>query len=257
MMKHLRILIIEDEEAAAGRLEKLVQQIEPESIILAKLESIEESVKWLKEEEKPDLILMDIHLADGSSFQIFEQMEVKSPVIFITAYDEYAVRAFRLNSIDYLMKPVKKPELQQALERFKKLHEGEKAQLNYHELAKEIRKQEQQVQKRFLVKIGQSLRAVEPEQIAFCYTEEKITFFCTFDGHRYPVDYSLDKLEELLDPHLFFRINRQFIINMKAIDSMYAYSKGRVKVTLKPPAPEQTVVSVERSPKFKNWLEGE
>lgn len=254
----MNILIIEDEAAAARRLANMIKDVEPGAEIVDTLDSIEASVSWFKKNDPPDLALMDIHLADGSSFRIFELVEVTCPVIFATAYDQYAIKAFKVNSIDYLLKPIKKQELQNAIGKFKTLKANKRRyELDYKKLAQELKQNGAEYQKRFIIKIGQNLKAIEPENLAYAYTEEKVTFFCTTDNHRYPVDYSLDKLEELLDTKIFFRINRQFIINIKSIDAMYQYSKGRVKLTLIPPANQDTVVSVERSPHFKEWLEGE
>lgn len=252
----VKILLIEDEDAAARRLLKMVNELMPEAEIPASLDSIEATVEWLNQNPQPDLMLMDIHLADGSSFKIFEEVEVQCPVIFITAYDQYAVKAFKVNSIDYLLKPVKREELEQALQRFKKLHKTEAPAIDYAKLVRELQGEKKDLQKRFLVKIGQSLKAVEPQNVAYIHSEHKITFLCTFDGHRYPVDHSLDKMEELLNPQQFFRINRQFLINVDAIDQMFSFSKGRVKLVLKPKPSEDTIVSVERSPVFREWLEG-
>ncbi|MBR9921283.1 MAG: response regulator transcription factor [Bacteroidetes bacterium] len=246
------ILIVEDEQIAAKRLAKLIQEVEPNARILDTLDSIESTVNWFnKAEESPDLIFLDIHLADGSSFEIFQLVDVECPVIFSTAYDDYAIKAFKVNAIDYLLKPVKKPELQEAFHRMHNIR-GAKS-LNYAELAREMNL----VSRRFLIRFGQQLKVVPIEDVAYFFTSDKITFLVTFEGKRYPLDHSLDTLEGMVNPKDFFRINRQYIINFKAIQDMYAYSKSRVKIELDPSHNEDLIVSTERSPHFKKWLTGE
>ncbi|MCB0586670.1 MAG: response regulator transcription factor [Phaeodactylibacter sp.] len=249
----MRILIIEDEDAAARRLQKLVKEILPDVELEAPLDSVEAVLNWLQDNELPDLIFMDIHLADGSSFEIFNHVEIEKPVIFTTAYDQYAIQAFKVNTIDYLLKPIKRQELEQSIEKYHKWRGG--VQMDYAQLARAL--QGDQYNKRFLIRIGQSIRVVEMKEAAYFYTESKITFVVTREGKRYPLDYSLEKLEEMADPQSFFRINRQFIINIEAIKEMYAYSKSRVKVELRPECELETIVSTERSPHFKKWLVGE
>ncbi len=249
----MKVLIVEDEEAAARRLEKLIREIDPEIEVAGQLDSIEAVLNWMGQNKLPELIFMDIHLADGSSFEIFQHVQIDKPVIFTTAYDQYAIQAFQVNSVDYLLKPLKKASLEQALRKYYKWHG--KAGLDYQELARAI--QGSQPGKRFLIRIGQSIRVVEMKEAAYFYTEDKITFITTKEGKRYPLDQSLEKLEEMLDPKAFFRINRQFIISIDAIREMYAYSKSRVKVALDPPCELETIVSTERSPFFKKWLLGE
>ncbi|MCO6491239.1 MAG: response regulator transcription factor [Phaeodactylibacter sp.] len=249
----MRILIIEDEDAAARRLQKLVKEIIPEAVMEEPLDSVEMVLNWMAKNEMPDLIFMDIHLADGSSFEVFNHVEVEKPVIFTTAYDQYAIQAFKVNAIDYLLKPIKRPELEQAIEKYRKWSGG--GQVDYAQLARAL--QGEQFNRRFLIRIGQSIRVVEMKEAAYFYTESKITFVVTREGKRYPLDYSLEKLEEMADPQTFFRINRQFIVNIDAIREMYAYSKSRVKVELKPECELETIVSTERSPHFKKWLVGD
>jgi len=248
----MKVLIIEDEDAAARRLQKMVKEIVPEAEIKDPLDSVEAVLNWLQGNEWPDLIFMDIHLADGSSFEIFNHVQVEKPVIFTTAYDQYAIQAFKVNAIDYLLKPIKKQELEQAIGKYQKWSGG--AQMDYAQLARAL--QGEQYNKRFLIRIGQSIRVVEMKEAAYFYTESKITFVVTKEGKRYPLDYSLEKLEEMADPQHFFRINRQFIVNIDAIKEMYAYSKSRVKLGLAPSCDLDTVVSTERSPHFKKWLVG-
>lgn len=251
----MNVLIIEDEQATAQRLSKLLQEIELSIEIVDTLDSIESCVNWFKSNKQPDLIFQDIHLADGSSFEIFKQVEVKSPVIFVTAYDQYALQAFKVNSVDYLLKPVKKNDLLEALKKFNEIY-GQKKQteIDYSALAKLIQKDN--FQKRFLVRYGEKIKAVDIENIAYFFTQEGNLFFKTFDNHQYPLEISLDKLEPTLDATWFYRINRQFIINFKAISEMYSYSKSRVLIVLNPPCEIETIASTERSGEFKQWLTG-
>lgn len=245
----MTVLIIEDEAAAARRLEKMVLDIEPDATVPEKPDSVERAVEWLSVNPAPDLILMDIHLADGSSFEIFEHLEVTSPVIFTTAYDEHALRAFKENTVDYLLKPVKPAELSAAFEKYRKIHGNSAA--NYRGMALAG----SDWLRRVLIRMGNSFKLVEINESVYFYTRNKITFLVSGDtGKRYPTDYTLDKLEELLNPALFFRINRQFIVGIKSIREMQMYSKGRVKIDLEPETDQETIVSVERSAAFKKWL---
>lgn len=250
----MNVLIIEDEAAAARRLEKMVLALVPQTQVLGKLDSIEASLNWLEQHELPDLIFMDIHLADGSSFEIFNHVEINCPVIFTTAYDQYAIQAFRVNAVDYLLKPIKREELRAALDKFE-AQLRQQAAFSYQRLAESIK--EDTYNRRFLIRIGQTIKVVGVNEAAYFYTEDKITFVVAKDGKRYPLDYSLEKLEDILDPRRFFRVNRQVIIALEAIREMYAYSKARVKVALDPPAEIEVIVSTERSPHFKKWLTGE
>lgn len=248
----MNVLIIEDEEAAARRLQKLLQELEPDAAVVTVLDSIESTLEWMETNELPELIFMDIHLADGSSFELFNFVKIEKPVIFTTAYDQYALQAFKVNSIDYLLKPIKPAELEQAIAKYKQLRSN--AVFNYQELAKAMQQENQS--KRLLIKMGQTIRIVDLNDAAYFYTESKITFVVTKEGKRYPLDFSLEKVEEIIDNQTFFRINRQFIVNVNAIKEMYAYSKSRVKLDLHPPCDLDTIVSTERSPLFKRWLQG-
>lgn len=248
-----RILIVEDEKPAAQRLLKLIKQIEPDVELLAHLESIKETVAWFNSNPAPDLVFMDIQLADGSSFTIFETVKIEAPVIFTTAYNQYAIQAFKVNSIDYLLKPIKKEELEQSLKKFHSLP-SKKNDPDYYSLLKNLVTKE--YQKRIVVRYADVIKTVEIENIAYFYTEEKYTYLFSFDNQRYPIDYTLDQLDHMIDSRHFFRINRQVIVNFKAIERMIAYSKARVKIILKPLPTFETIVSTERSPYFKEWLTG-
>lgn len=255
----MNILIIEDENAAARRLEKLVGEIAPEAQIADRLDSVEAAVLWLKNNPKPDLILLDIHLADGSSFEIFQHVDVTSPIIFTTAYDEYALQAFKENTVDYLLKPIKVNELQAAIEKFKRLYQPQPVH-DYRALSEAILRQGGGASyiRRMLIRFSNSFKLIDMSDVAYFYTKDKITFLVSrSSGKRFPADYPLDKLEEMLDPDVFFRINRQFILNVSSIKEMHPYSKSRVKIDLDPPIDLETVVSTERSAEFKRWLVGE
>ncbi|MFM7016559.1 MAG: LytR/AlgR family response regulator transcription factor, partial [Bacteroidota bacterium] len=250
-------LIIEDETPAADRLKKMILDFEPKAEVTSNLVSIASSVKWLLENPAPDLIFMDIHLSDGDSFEIFKEMEVKTPVVFVTAYDQYALEAFKVNSIDYLLKPVKKEDLSRALDKYRQ--RGGTNMQQMMELLKQmnITPSKRETQKRIVIRYGDTIKMVEIADVAYFYTEDKINFLCTKDNVRYPIDQNLDELESIIDDTVFFRINRQYIINISAIDKMLAWSKSRVKVILKPTCDQETIVSTERSPHFKEWLTGQ
>lgn len=247
------VLIVEDEEATAERTKSLLLQVLPDAFIAGITDSIESTVNWLKSNPKPDLILMDIQLADGNSFLIFGQTEVLSPVIFTTAYDEFALQAFKTNGIDYLLKPLKMQDLEQAVEKLKRLSEPKPAK-EYLQLMELLGTKQPKVLNRFMVKAGQQIKIFTAEEIAYFYITEKILFAKLKNGDRYPLDYTLDQLEQLLDPKRFFRINRAFIISFEAIDKLHTYSKSRIKVILRPACEEESISSTERSPLFRAWL---
>jgi len=254
----MKVLIIEDEPAVAKRLAKIIGELEPGFDILGVLDSVEETVNWLESHSPPDLLLMDIQLADGLSFEIFGQVKVETPVIFTTAFDNYAIRAFKVNSVDYLLKPVNKDELRKAIDKFKlKFAKGvTNPGIDYTKLSEAMKQDNQKKQVRFLVRYGQKLKSFEVTEAACFYTDKKSVYLHTFANDRYPIDERLDALEEMLDPLKFFRVNRSTIINFEAIDNMYAYSKSRVNVELKAPLDLSFISSTERSGPFKDWLSG-
>ena len=249
----MKVLIIEDEEAATRRLQKMIGEIDPDIKILGTLDSIESSISWFETNKEPDLIFLDIQLADGSGFELFDHIEIQQAVIFTTAYDQYALQAFKVNAIDYLLKPIKKAELQLALEKYHRTRTPERS-IDYAALIAGLNATKN---KRFLVKTGQQIKVFSLEEIAYFFTQNKLTYLVNHEGKKYALDQSLDKLEGTIDQKGFFRINRQFIIGLKAIKNMRTYSKSRVKIDLDPPCPIETIVSTERSPYFKKWLIGE
>lgn len=246
-----KAVIVEDEALAAERLEQLIHKIDKDILVVAKPDSIAAAVKWFSQ-NKPDLVFMDIHLSDGLCFKIFERAEIKSPIIFTTAYDQYAIKAFKVNSIDYLLKPIHEKELAAAIQKFKSMRTETSA--DFQELLKSFL-QKPEYQKRFLVNAGQKIRSVDVNEVAFFYADEKIVILQTREALvKYPLDYTLDKLEEVLVPSSFFRINRKLIVSMDAIKSMYAYSKGRIILELMPKPDFETIVSIDRGAEFKQWL---
>jgi DNA-binding LytR/AlgR family response regulator len=249
----MKVLIIEDEALASERLEKLLLDIDTGIEVMAKLPSVKKSIRWLME-NKPELIFLDIQLSDGISFSIFEELSLNIPVIVTTAYDQYAIKAFELNSIAYLLKPVRKTELEQSIKKYKEIKST--FVINFESLMAEIRGEKASYKKRFLVQIGQKFKKIEAEDIAYFYSMEKSTYIKLFSGSSYPLDYSLDGLEKILDPEIFFRINRKYIIQMDSINEMYAWSRSRVKIDLKP-APDDdmdAIVSIDRASDFKKWM---
>lgn len=249
----MKVVIIEDEALAAERLEKMLKELVPGITIAAKLASVESSVVWLKE-NNVDLIFLDIQLTDGLSFSIFDKVEVKTPVIFTTAYDQYAIKAFELNSISYLLKPIKKQELEKSLQKYQSLKSV--YCIDFETLLSNIQGKTE-YKKRFLIQIADKYRKVETERIAYFFALEKNVFFKTVEGQTYPLDMSLDQVEKVLDPALFFRINRKYIININAISNMVSWSKRRIKVELTPSVDNNTdtIVSMERYSEFKKWLD--
>lgn len=252
----MKVFIIEDEPLGVERLSKQLREIDGSIEIVGFTESIKESVKWLNEQEAPDLIFVDIELADGQSFEIFKNTKVKSAVIFTTSYDEYALQAFKINSIDYLLKPINKEELRQAVNKFKQIREHYGANnINIEKLLNGIKKQDVTPYRgRFLVKQGQRYASIDITDVAYFYLEDRVTFLKTKDNLRYVIDYSLDELEPMLNPRDFGRVSRQFIVYIKAIQEIHSYFKGRLKLELMPPLEKEVIVSQENASEFKKWL---
>ncbi|WP_158728793.1 MULTISPECIES: LytTR family DNA-binding domain-containing protein [unclassified Flavobacterium] len=251
-------LIIEDEKPAARLLQRKVEKLGIQ--VQTMLHSVEEAVEWFSANEHPDLIFLDIQLSDGLSFEIFEKVEIKSAVIFTTAYDEYALRAFKLNSIDYLLKPIDEDDLEVAVAKFKSLLP--KQELPIQNLAidfEQIKKMlatpfEKNYKKRFTVKIGQHLKVISIDEIECFFSENKGTYIHTYDNRNYLIDVTLENLEQELDPKDFFRISRKFIIPMKAIKEIVLYSNSRLKVVLPTYKEDEVVVSREKVTDFKTWI---
>jgi two-component system response regulator LytT len=249
----MKVLILEDESLAAEKIENCLREIDPAIQVIAKIKSVEAGIAWLSNNEHPDLIISDIRLLDGLSFEIFDKVKVKKPVIFTTAYDQYAIRAFEVNSIDYLLKPVQTDKLRLSLEKYKGMAENQP--LDFNEVLRQLKSAQPQYKSRFMVKMGQKIIAIPAEKIAYFFSENKLSFIQTKDGKKYPTDQPLDELEDLLDPERFFRANRQFIVTFESIAEIHPYFKGRVKLHLQPKIDEEVVISSERSPEFKKWID--
>jgi two-component system, LytTR family, response regulator LytT len=251
-MNKLKIVIVEDELIAAKNLEKLICEIEPEVVILAILSSVKQAVEWFSKNQA-ELIFMDIQLSDGLSFKIFEQVTLNAPVIFTTAFDQYAIKAFKSNGIDYLLKPIDAEEVRAALKKFNSLSRNT---IDF-EILKNIlagNKAIAEYKQRFMVQAGNRIRSIPTEDIRYFYFIEKSVFISTSDNHRYPSEYSLDKLEELVNPDSFFRINRRLLVSFQSISKISTLSKSRIKLELTPSFEEEVLVSFNKTPAFREWL---
>lgn len=250
----MKVLIIEDEKPAADKLKQLLTDKVEDIIILDSLETVEGSINWFLNNPSPDLIFMDIQLADGISFEIFESVRIDAPVIFTTAYDQYAIRAFKVNSIDYLLKPVEAKMLVQSIEKFRSLYpsgktDNKKIDLLYDQLVKKFKI-------RFFIRLGAHCRSVMTEDIKYFFIVERSTFMKTIPGKIFDIDYSLDQLEKMLDPEKFYRINRKFIINIVTINDIITWSSNRLKLKLSGEEDNyDLVVSREKVSDFKRWLD--
>jgi two-component system LytT family response regulator len=258
----MNILIIEDETVAAQRLQEMVQQLMPNARIVGLADSIEESVEYLSTHPMPNLILMDIELVDGQSFEIFKEVDVTCPVIFTTAYDEFALQAFKVHSIDYLLKPIVYEELKSSLDKFERLQKAyaPSRSMNVDELLQELRRTTVTApvahREHFLVKQGQRLISVSIEEVAYFYSQERISFLKTIDNRIFSLDFSLEEIEEQVDASRFFRVSRQFLAERRSISNIYVHFNGKYKLALKPATDEEVYVSRDRAPEFKKWLGG-
>jgi DNA-binding LytR/AlgR family response regulator len=258
----MKVLIIEDEELAVKKLQKTLASVDATAEVVGVADSIRSSVLWLQQNPSPDLILMDIELADGQSFEIFDKVDVKSTVIFTTSYDEYALKAFKVNSIDYLLKPIQKEDLHAALEKLKGLKSlygssnSSAPSLNVDNLVKELQQklQPKEYRKRFLVKHAQKLVSVDIEEIAYFYSDGRLNFFKTTDNRKFVVDYTMDDLEDMLDPEQFFRISRAFYVAVNSIDQIHDYFGNRLLLNMKPAVDKEAIVSREKVTDFKKWM---
>lgn len=258
----MNVLIVEDEDLAVRKLKKLVNEVDPGLQIAGVTGSIEDTVNWIRENPAPDLIFMDIELADGQSFEIFNQVDVSSTVIFTTSYDEYALQAFRVNSIDYLLKPIQREELERSLKKFhdlvgrRRVGDTNGHSLDLNQLLKELQTHSpaKDYRRRFLVRQGQRLLSVEVQDIAYFYTDERFSFFRTFANQKFLVDYTLDELDGAIDPDRFFRINRGVIVTHQSVEQIQPYFGNRLALTLKPVFEKEAIVSRERVSDFKIWM---
>lgn len=250
----MNIIIIEDEKPAARLLQRKVEKLGLQVNTL--LHSVEESINWFQNNAHPDLIFLDIQLSDGLSFEIFESIDINSAVIFTTAYDEYALRAFKLNSIDYLLKPIDEDDLEIAVNKFKaRNNSASNLSLDFEMIKKMLVNPVDRVfKKRFTIKVGQQLKMIAIDEIECFYSENKGTYLHTFDNRNYLLDVTLEQLENELDPQNFYRVSRKFIIPMKAIKEIQIYSNSRLKVILPTYKEDEVIVSREKVAEFKSWI---
>lgn len=251
----MRVLIIEDEAIASQRLQMLLKDYDASIEILASLDSIEESVAWLQQYEHPDVMLLDIQLADGFSFEIFKRATYQKPVIFTTAYNEYALEAFRYFSVDYLLKPISFDALKTALDKYKFITNTE--QMDYATIFKALKSfPVEQYKERFLAKVGQRLIFIKTSEVAYFRAEDKIVYIIDKQGNKLPVDYTLEKLETVLDPRYFFRLNRKVIVSIDSIAQVKPYYNSRLMLYLKDGnKSDDMIISRERVPEFRQWAE--
>ncbi len=249
----MRVLILEDEELAADRLQSLILRLRPEAEVLALLDTVEEAVELLRAQPALDLAFFDIQLADGASFQVFEQVKVPCPVVFTTAYDQYTLKAFKVNSIDYLLKPINEPDLAQAIGQFEELQaQFRPAPTSLERVEKVLQSLQKQYKSRFVVRAGHQFLSIRAENIQYFFTEHRTTWLRHQDGKKHAVEHTLEELEELLDPALFFRVNRQYIVHIDEIRQTTVFSNARLKVRLGDTT--ETTVSRDRVSGFKDWL---
>lgn len=248
----MNVVIIEDEKPSARLLERKLNAIGVE--VNMKLHSVEDSIQWFVNNPEPDLIFLDIQLSDGLSLEIFETVKIVAPVIFTTAYDEYAIQAFKLNSIDYLLKPIDKNELSFAVNKFKSNFQNENKEVNLSEIKKLISNNSKEYKKRFTVNVGTSIKIFNTIDIACFYSQDKTSYLLTNSGRSYILDSSLDKIYDTLDPEVFFKVNRKYVLNINEIKDIINYSNSRLKVNLNTPTEDDIIVARDRVKAFKNWL---
>lgn len=251
----MNVIIIEDEKPSARRLQRMLKSLGVEAETM--LHSVEESIDWFQNNAHPDLIFLDIQLSDGLSFEIFEAVDITSAIIFTTAYDAYALQAFKLNSIDYLLKPIDEDELKTAIHQYKGTAQQQKSvTLDFNDIKKLlVNPIEREYKKRFSVKVGQHLKLINIEDIECIYSENKGTYAHTVEGRNYLLDQTLDQLEDELEPHLFFRVSRKFYVNINAIKDIISYTNSRLQIKLNHYNEQDVIVARERVKDFKNWLE--
>lgn len=253
----MKVVIIEDEEIAAERLTALIKRYDASIEVTEIIDSVKNAVKYLSSNPFPDLMFVDIHLGDGLSFQIFEDVKVNTPIIFTTAFDEYAIQAFKLKSIDYLLKPVRQEELNSAIDKYKNWNmDGPKQELGLTALYELVQKKIPEYKNRFSITIGQKLKTIGIDEAAYFYAEGNIVYLVTKANQQYPVDFTLESLCKQLNPNDFFRINRQYIVKLGSIENVHIYPKSKLKLSLFPAVKDEIFVSVDKVVKFKEWLEG-
>jgi DNA-binding LytR/AlgR family response regulator len=252
----MKALIIEDEQPAAKRLIRLINEIAPEISVIGQIDSVEESVKWFNQHDMPDIVFLDIHLSDGYSFNIFKQVEITAPIIFTTAYDEYALEAFKVNSIDYLLKPIGAENLKKSILKLKNLQAPNIKEI-MHNLDRYIQQSKESLtfKTRFLIRQKKRLMTVEDSQVAYFLANNKMVILVTFENRQFVMDETLESYEAQVNPDLFFRLNRSLLTSRSAIKDILTHYNGKLKIELNPPLKDETFVSRERTPAFKKWLE--
>jgi len=253
----MKVLIIEDELPAAKQLQRLIQQHRPQTEVLAVLDSVETAVEWLNTYPNPQLIFMDIQLADGLSFEIFKHVRINVPVIFTTAFDQYTLKAFKVNSVDYLLKPIDPEELQAAIGKFEQHYL--QPQTHHPQIFEQMMRSVYQptYKLRFLIKIGQQLSFIPTSQVHYFYSQDSLVYLKTQEDKKHLIDQTLDQLQQEVDPKSFFRINRKAIIRIEAISKIHPYFNSRLKLLVQPKAEFDLIVSRDRVNNFKQWLDGQ
>lgn len=256
----MKVLIVEDEPLAAERLVDLLKQYDGDLEILPPIESVKQAIEWFSKNDLIDLVFMDIELADGISFEIFQSVMVTAPIIFTTAYDHYAVQAFKVNSLDYLLKPFDLNDIAMAMEKYHTHYDQAQFKAQLVTLKNVLRSLEKETgsdfKSRFVVKVGEHIKTIDIEHILFFFSEHKATFTVTTENKKYLLDYSLDQLEQLVDLSQYFRINRKYLVRLKAVEDIISYSNSRLKLVLKNCNDNQDIlVSRERVADFKTWLD--
>jgi len=251
----MRVLIIEDELPAANRLAKMLENLDPAIHIINRIDSVEASVTFLQSNPGIDLIFMDIQLADGLSFDILSQVNIETPVIFTTAFDQYTLKAFKVNSIDYLLKPIDEKELQQAVDKYKRIYKAPNGDYPDKLLQLVTEMNRRQYKERLLIKRGQQMSYLKTASIAYCFADGKLCYAVDFNGSKYLIENNLSLLEEQLQPAHFFRINRHLLVNIEAVKKVHTWLGGRLKLDIEPVTSIETIVSRERVNAFKEWLD--
>lgn len=258
-MKNIKVLIVEDEPFAQQELKRLLSATNIDITVLGCIDSVEDTIAWLRSNPLPELIFLDIQLSDGLSFEIFKQEKILCPVIFTTAFDEYAIQAFKVNSIDYLLKPIKQAELNAALEKFDKVFESyqpkEQTTFDFSQIEQLLSMTRKEYKSRFIARVGDQIKHIDIEDVAWFYAEDNVVFLVTKTNNRYIIDYTLDQISLQLDPKRFFRINRSYIAAIQNIGKVNRYFNGRLLIEINPAAQEQVFVSRAKAQEFIDWLD--
>ena len=251
----MKVLIVEDENLLAKQLTNLIQKVEPSADIAGRTNSIQSTLDWLAHNTAPELIFMDIELADGQCFDIFSKTVIKTPVIFTTAYDEYALQAFKVNSVDYLLKPIQEEELKTAIQKYKELRIQQPTTIDMNFLLHQLKGiASTDYKDRFLVKTGQKMVSINTNDIAFFYTKNTLNFLVSKNNQKHVIDYTLDEIEHQVNPKYFFRANRQYILAHDNIVTVHSWFNGKLKVELSVKTEEEIIISRDKAPYFKSWL---